>query len=106
MVPKLICGPLGKSLVAFDLFSNGLSDMKYWTSRCIFLELFARRPVFQGQDEIHQLDVIFKTTGTPSVATWPTLRNLPWYELVKPKLVVESKLREVYSKYVYFSFLI
>lgn len=67
--------------------------------RCIFLELFARRPVFQGQDEIHQLDVIFKTTGTPSVSTWPTLLDLPWYELVKPKAVLVSCLRENYSKY-------
>ena len=68
--------------------------------RCIFLELFARRPVFQGQDEIHQLEVIFKVTGTPSVATWPTLQDLPWYELVKPKTVIESRLRETFSKCV------
>lgn len=69
-------------------------------SRCIFLELFARRPVFQGQDEIHQLEVIFKVTGTPSVANWPALRNLPWYELVKPPVTIESQLREMYAKFV------
>ena len=66
--------------------------------RCIFLELFARRPVFQGQDEIHQLEVIFRMTGTPKEETWPTLTDLPWYELVKPKEVIESKLRESFSK--------
>lgn len=66
--------------------------------RCIFLELFARRPVFQGQDEIHQLEVIFKITGTPNEETWPTLTDLPWYELVKPKVVIESRLRESFSK--------
>lgn len=68
--------------------------------RCIFLELFARRPVFQGQDEIHQLDVIFKTTGTPSPETWPGLQDLPWYELVKPKTVLASQLRESFQKCV------
>lgn len=67
---------------------------------CIFLELFLRRPVFPGQDEIHQLDVIFKLTGTPSVETWPGLHDLPWYELVKPKDVVESQLRPAFSKCV------
>lgn len=65
---------------------------------CIFLELFARRPVFQGQDEIHQLEVIFKVTGTPSVENWPGVQDLPWYELVKPKTTLPSQLRSVFSK--------
>ena len=44
--------------------------------------------------------MIFKTTGTPSIESWPTLEDLPWYELVKPTKVVPSRLREVYSKSV------
>jgi CTD kinase subunit alpha len=62
--------------------------------RCIFLELFTRRPVFQGQDEIHQLDVIFKVMGTPDVETWPDVADLPWYELVKPKQPLPRQFRE------------
>lgn len=77
-----------------------VADSAFPFRRCIFLELFARRPVFQGQDEIHQLEVIFKVTGTPDVETWPNLIDLPWYELVKPKAAIESKLRETFSKYV------
>lgn len=64
------------------------------------MELFVKRPVFQGQDEIQQLDVIFKITGTPDIATWPGLHDLPWYELVKPKARTESKLRDTFSKYL------
>ncbi|BGP50149.1 kinase subunit of RNA polymerase II carboxy-terminal domain kinase I [Rhodotorula kratochvilovae] len=71
-----------------------------WSAGCIFLELFARRPIFPGQDEIHQLDVIFKLTGTPNVETWPGLHDLPWYELVKPKEVIEPQLRQTFSKYL------
>ncbi|GAA5985366.1 hypothetical protein JCM11641_006378 [Rhodosporidiobolus odoratus] len=71
-----------------------------WSAGCIFLELFARRPVFQGQDEIHQLEVIFRVTGTPNVKFWPGLHDLPWYELVKPKEVLESKLRETFAKWL------
>ncbi|GAA5825334.1 hypothetical protein JCM11251_006940 [Rhodosporidiobolus azoricus] len=71
-----------------------------WSAGCIFLELFARRPVFQGQDEIHQLEVIFKLTGTPSIENWPGLYDLPWYELVKPKEVLPSRLRETFSKWL------
>lgn len=64
---------------------------------CIFLELFTKRPVFQGQDEIHQLDVIYKIMGTPSPAGWPNLENLPWYELVKPKKEIQSSFRAVFG---------
>ncbi|GAA5999288.1 uncharacterized protein JCM10292_001732 [Rhodotorula paludigena] len=69
-----------------------------WSAGCIFLELFIRRPVFPGQDEIHQLDVIFKLTGTPNVESWPSLHDLPWYELVKPKDVIEPQLRTAFAK--------
>jgi CTD kinase subunit alpha len=64
--------------------------------RCIFLELFTKRPIFQGNDEIHQLDVIFRITGTPNEENWPTVHELPWYELVKPKKALKSELREMF----------
>jgi len=31
------------------------------------LELFTKKPVFQGNDEIHQLDIIHKILSTPAV---------------------------------------
>ncbi|KAK4048176.1 kinase subunit of RNA polymerase II carboxy-terminal domain kinase I [Microbotryomycetes sp. JL221] len=71
-----------------------------WSAGCIFLELFERRPVFQGQDEINQLDAIFAVTGTPDSATWPEVHELPWYELVKPRTKLDSKLREMFSKHL------
>jgi len=36
-----------------------------WSVGCIFPELFTGRPVFQGQDEIHQLDAIFRSSLVP-----------------------------------------
>ncbi|GEM10262.1 cyclin-dependent protein kinase [Rhodotorula toruloides] len=71
-----------------------------WSAGCIFLELFVRRPIFPGQDEIHQLDVIFKLTGTPNLENWPGLQDLPWYELVKPKEIIEPRLRQEFAKYL------
>ncbi|KAM0790151.1 hypothetical protein ACM66B_005471 [Microbotryomycetes sp. NB124-2] len=71
-----------------------------WSAGCIFLELFERRPVFQGQDEIHQLDAIFEVVGTPTGATWPDVYELPWYELVKPQIEVESRLRDTFSRHL------
>ncbi|GAA6015295.1 hypothetical protein JCM11491_001002 [Sporobolomyces phaffii] len=75
-------------------------EVDMWSAGCIFLELFARRPVFQGQDEIHQLEVIFKVTGTPTLENWPGAHELPWYELVKPKMPLASQLRSVFSKWI------
>jgi CTD kinase subunit alpha len=69
---------------------------------CIFLELFTRRPVFQGQDEIHQLDVIFKVLGTPDAQRSPSLVALPWYELVKPKVPIKDSLRDTFGPCVSF----
>ena len=68
------------------------------TLSCIMLELFVTKPVFQGNDEIHQLDVIYSIMGTPSENDWPGLKDLPWYELVKPKEHLPSKFRETFAK--------
>lgn len=63
------------------------------------LELFTKKPVFQGNDEIHQLDVIYKIFGTPVVERWPGLNDLPWYELVKPREAIPDRFRELFRKY-------
>jgi hypothetical protein len=67
---------------------------------CIMLELFVRKPVFQGNDEIHQLEAIYEIMGTPTEEEWPGLASMPWYELVKPKEVLPSRFDEYFSKYV------
>lgn len=67
---------------------------------CIMLELFTKKPIFQGNDEIHQLDVVYKILGTPTVERWPGVTSLPWYELVKPKDFIPNHFRELFQKYV------
>lgn len=62
------------------------------------LELYTKKPVFQGNDEIHQLDVIYKIFGTPTPERWPDVLNLPWYELVKPKESMPNRFRHYFQK--------
>lgn len=69
-----------------------------WSAGCIMLELFTTKPVFQGQDEIHQLEVIYGMLGTPEEEDWPELKELPWYELVKPAQTLPSKFRSTFAK--------
>ena len=62
------------------------------------LELFTTKPIFQGNDEIHQLEVIFKILGTPTQERWPGVTKLPWYELVKPKDVIPNRFRDQFRR--------
>jgi CTD kinase subunit alpha len=66
--------------------------------RCIMLELFTKKPIFQGNDEIHQLEFIFKILGTPTPERWPGVTNLPWYELVRPKEFIPNHFRDMFRK--------
>ncbi|KAG1754078.1 kinase-like domain-containing protein [Suillus paluster] len=75
-------------------------EVDMWSAGCIMLELFTKKPVFQGNDEIHQLDVIYRILGTPSTERWSGLTALPWYELVKPKDVIHGHFRDLFSRWL------
>ncbi|KAI7905710.1 kinase-like domain-containing protein [Cokeromyces recurvatus] len=68
-----------------------------WSVGCIMLEFFTGKAVFNGTDEVSQLDSIYKIMGTPSVETWPTVKDLPWFELVRPNENYASKFRESFE---------
>lgn len=75
-------------------------EVDMWSAGCIMLELFTKKPVFQGGDEVHQLEVIFKILGTPTPEHWPGVSNLPWYELVKPKTAIPNHFKELFCKWL------
>lgn len=75
-------------------------EVDMWSAGCIMLELFTKKPVFQGNDEIHQLDVIYRILGTPVVEQWPGMTSLPWYELVKPKETIPNHFRQLFEKWL------
>lgn len=55
-----------------------------WGAGCIFLELFTRKAVFCGQDEIHQLKTIVDVMGPFTEQRWKGVHTLPWFELIRP----------------------
>ncbi len=69
-------------------------------SRCIMLELFTKKPVFQGTDELHQISVIYKIMGTPTADSWPGVTSLPWYEIFKPNEFIPNRFRDLFKKCV------
>ncbi len=42
-----------------------------WSCGCIFAELFLRKPLFPGQNEMDQLNRIFDIIGSPKEEEWP-----------------------------------
>ncbi|UZJ56894.1 hypothetical protein CBS101457_006214 [Exobasidium rhododendri] len=55
-----------------------------WGAGCIFIELFTRKPIFQGNDEIHQVQLLLESLGPITKQEWPEVETLPWYNLVRP----------------------
>ncbi|KAI8982329.1 kinase-like domain-containing protein [Mycotypha africana] len=68
-----------------------------WSVGCIMLEFFTGRAIFNGTDEVSQLECIYKIMGTPTEENWPTVRSLPWFEMVRPNKTYESKFRDTYE---------
>ena len=80
------------------VFQFSFTDKWLYTFRCIMLELFTKKSVFQGNDEIHQLDVIHKILSTPAVEWWPTLADLPRYELTRPHNELPNCFHDLFQK--------
>lgn len=47
------------------------------------MELFTRRAIFAGNDELHQIQTITDRLGPVTSDRWPEAETLPWFELVK-----------------------
>lgn len=73
-------------------------EVDMWGIGCLLVELFTKRAIFQAQDEIQQLHVIFEIMGTPTFEEWPKIDNLPWYEMVKPKDFYKATFKDQYGK--------
>lgn len=73
-------------------------EVDMWGIGCLLVELFTKRAIFQAQDEIQQLHVIFEIMGTPPFDEWPKIDNLPWYEMIKPKDFFKATFKDQYGK--------
>lgn len=48
-----------------------------WSVGCIMAELLLNQPLFNGNNEIKQIDKIFRMLGTPNETSWPGFSELP-----------------------------
>ncbi|KAI8849246.1 kinase-like domain-containing protein [Chytridium lagenaria] len=71
-----------------------------WSSGCIMAEMLLRKPIFPGNDEISQLDHIWKVCGTPTEESWPGIESMPWWNMMRPKQVLTRCLREMMKRLI------
>uniref|UniRef100_A0A6V7VWK1 [RNA-polymerase]-subunit kinase n=1 Tax=Meloidogyne enterolobii TaxID=390850 RepID=A0A6V7VWK1_MELEN len=68
-----------------------------WSAGCILAELFIKKPIFQGQTEIHQLEVITSYCGSILPEVWPGVTELSGWATMRPRGHNSRKLREKFS---------
>ncbi|KAM4688663.1 cyclin-dependent kinase 13 [Discoglossus pictus] len=68
-----------------------------WSCGCILGELFTKKPIFQANQELAQLELISRTCGSPCPAVWPDVIKLPYFNTMKPKKQYRRKLREEFA---------
>lgn len=68
-----------------------------WSCGCILGELFKRKPMFLGNTEQMQLELISRVCGSPTPAVWPDVINLSLFHTLKTKKQYRRKIHEEYS---------
>ncbi|MBN3307223.1 CDK13 kinase, partial [Amia calva] len=74
-----------------------------WSCGCILGELFMKKPIFQANQELAQLELISRICGSPCPAVWPDVIKLPYFNTMKPKKQYRRRLREEFALYVWSS---
>ncbi|XP_046436885.1 cyclin-dependent kinase 12-like isoform X4 [Daphnia pulex] len=68
-----------------------------WSCGCILGELFLKKPVFQANVEMMQLELISRLCGTPCPAVWPSVVKLPQWHTLRPKKTYRRRVRDEFA---------
>ncbi|KAF2404808.1 Pkinase-domain-containing protein [Trichodelitschia bisporula] len=70
-----------------------------WGIGCILGEMFNRKPIFTGNSELHQAQLIFDLVGSPNEESMPGWSSLPGCEGVKTFEPRKGKLEASFEQY-------
>nr|CAB3229411.1 cyclin-dependent kinase 18 [Phallusia mammillata] len=71
------------------------SSIDMWGIGCIFYEMATGRPLFPGSTVADQLQLIFKTLGTPTEESWKGVSQLPSYSTHATRLYPGETYRSI-----------
>lgn len=63
-------------------YKNYGKPVDLWAAGCILAELYGRRPLFAGKDQVHQINEIIQILGTPEQET---VRKYSWKFFASPR---------------------
>lgn len=66
-----------------------------WSIGCVFGELLMMKPLFPGQSEIQQIDLIFRALGSPNADLWPDFEKIRFVHKLKLPTYKFNRLLEV-----------
>lgn len=77
-------------------------EVDIWSAACVFVEMFTKKAIFPGEGgELSQIEKVYSVLGTPTRADWPSIIDLPWFELIQPvdrrKRVFETMFKDVFT---------
>jgi serine/threonine protein kinase len=67
-----------------------------WSIGCILGELLMQKAIFPGEDDLHQVELIFSLCGTPTVRTWPGIERIERFNTMQLK---NTYARQVIDKF-------
>jgi serine/threonine-protein kinase BUR1 len=70
------------------------SKIDMWSVGCILGEFMLREEILPGQSEFDQLDLIWKTCGSPTQESWSNAFSLPQWQQCKPDKNYPRRVRE------------
>ena len=82
------------------LLTNGVygKESDIWSIGCIFAELLFLKPIFCGENDMDQLNQIFKIRGTPTENTWPGFNDMMKKFNVKFQNFKPINLKDTFKK--------
>lgn len=75
-------------------------EVDIWGVGCLLIELYTKSAIFQGAEEISQLYKIYEVMGTPTAESWPGIENLPWFEMLKPRIKRSSRFEKDFKTHM------
>lgn len=69
-----------------------------WSAGCIFAELFMGTPIFPGESQMNQINLIINLIGSPSPNVWPDYPKCPALKKISLKKQPFNRLGEKFSK--------
>lgn len=77
--------------------SNYSTAIDMWSVGCFFAELLTNKPLFPGDSEAKQLQIIFSMLGFPSEETFPGVTKLEPFSQLTNKPIYKYKLKDYIS---------